>query len=124
MQHKAQMIVIGKFARKHKGERWSSLTLLCELEDRSPRIDMVAFDATVRAEIDKLEQPMEVKLSGRIGMTTVKARGGKPVIIDGYEKWVPQLIIDEILEVSTPGKAEEGAPAEYGNPPSDDDIPF
>lgn len=122
MNHQSTFIVCGRFARKFVNDRLASLTLKVELENGAPRIDMVTFDPTLMATIENLNETHTLKVAGTVRSARLKARGNKPVFVDGYEKWIPQLIIDEILEcISSDIALQEQA----GSPPaSDDDIPF
>lgn len=120
MKHQASFIIAGRVTRKYMGDNFALLSIKTELEGGSPRHDCAAFDTDTRAKIAQLDGTMEVKVSGRLQSTKLKDKKKNSIYIDGYEKWVPQIVIDEILEI------EKIRNDDFVNSPSqsDDDIPF
>ncbi len=127
MKHKSLFKISGRVARKYVSDKFALLTIKAELEHGSPRLDCICFDPTVIAEIKTLDETCEVTVSGQLASTKLLDKKKAPVIIDGYEKWVPQIRIEEIIEVERAGTSTAQT-ERYGNPDeqaaSDDDIPF
>lgn len=124
MNDKAQFHVEGAVTRKWVASsgKMARLTIRVELEHRSPKIDCVAFDKFVIEAIEKLDERDAVIASGQITMTPVRNKKGEEIQVDGYERWVPQLVIDELNGEFDENKEadahEEQEPRKY------DDIPF
>lgn len=101
--------------------KFGSLTLDVPSERGSSKLDIVTFDCV--EDFAELQAGTSVVITGRINMNKLTSKNKEPVIVDGFQKWVPQLIATKV-EVGL-GQAKKTKPAPIAAPPADDsDIPF
>lgn len=126
MRNKAEFHVEGTVQRKWVGDKVARLTIRVELEHRNPKIDCVAFERPLIEAIERLDDRDEVIVSGDITMTPVRNKKGENLRVDGYERWVPQLVVTAINgEFDEKVAHEEQENGDAGEKPNDnDDIPF
>lgn len=114
----------GNVVRKFVAQsgKFASLVLDVPNERGSSKLDFVSFDCV--DDIKDMEVGSEVAVEGRIGMNKLTSKNKEPVMVDGFNKWVPQLVVTKILGVPAAKKARPKpapvATAEDGS----DDLPF
>ena len=90
--------------------------------ERSPILDVVAFDALPIAAIKGMAEGDLVVIEGRLWSRKATAKDRSPVQVDGRDLWVMQLVAESVH--ADGAAAPAGAGREEPPAPSDDDIPF
>lgn len=99
--------------------KFGTLVLDVFVDGKASKIDLVTFDCV--NDFSTLAQGALVEVTGRVGMQKLSAKDKTPIKIDGYEKWVPQLIVKVVkVEASSrPPASRDVAP----NPDGDQGDP-
>lgn len=86
---------------------FGTITLDVYVDGKGSKIDLVTFDCV--NELAALAQGALAEVTGRVGMQKLKDRQGDEVKIDGFNKWVPQLVIRTIKTESSSRAPSSGA---------------
>lgn len=90
---------------------FARLTLAVPGQRGETKIDVVAFDPDVIADIGDLGIGMTVQVTGSITMEAVKDKAKNKVKIDGYDRWVPLLVAKKVtVEGSSVKPSSSSAP--------------
>ena len=98
--------------------KFGTLVLDVFVDGKASKIDLVTFDCV--NDFSDLAQGALVEVTGRVGMQKLSAKDKTPVKIDGYEKWVPQLIV-KVVKMEASSKPASSVPA--ANPDGDQNDP-
>lgn len=98
--------------------KFGTMTLDVFVDGKASKIDLVTFDCV--NDLASLSQGALVEVTGRVGMTKLTMKDKTPVKIDGYEKWVPQLVI-KVVKVEASSLPANAVPA--ANPSGDQNDP-
>lgn len=121
MGFKEKGTVVRKFVAQ--SGKFGSLTLDVAGERGSTKLDIVTFDCV--DDFAELQPGAAVVITGRLGMNKITSKNKEPIMVDGFAKWVPQLIATKV-EV---GLGQAKKPAREKAPPAvqaedNSDIPF
>jgi hypothetical protein len=91
--------------------KFGALTLSITQGERNTKVDFVTFDCV--NDFSDLVQGANVTVTGKIGMNKLTAKDKSEVKVDGFAKWVPQLVVTAV-------KVEASSKKPAASPDSDD----
>lgn len=112
-------VVVRKYAANTGG--FASLTIESTRDRKTVKHDCKAFDRAIVEAINGLGAGMTVELTGSVGVEKLTNKDKSVVKRDGYDAWVPMLIVTEVkVEGSSvaAGEREEEPPVDLS------EIPF